>query len=88
MILFILSHPVYKTLDFAAGFIGGTYIESINADVNFGNMELSNIRMARITFNVRLIESNTYEKSIELLGNDTDIKLEMTSKGYKLTFNN
>lgn len=86
----ILSHPVYKTLNFdpKIAVIGGTNIESVNTDNSFGNQDLSYVRFARINFSVRINQFTGHETGKVLQGNDTNIKLEKTLKGYKLIFNN
>lgn len=87
-IRYILSSTKYKTLGFERGFIGGTNIESIQFDDNYGNQDSSYVRMATLNFTVRVIENQEMWNGIELLGNDTIVKLDNSSKGYKLTFNN
>jgi hypothetical protein len=87
-IRYILSSTKYNTLGFPKGVIGGTYVDSIQFDDNYGNQEANYIRMARIQFSVKVIENQELWTGIELLGNDTVIKINNGSKGYKLTFNN
>jgi len=83
-----LSSTKYKTLGFQAGFIGGTMVDSIQFLDNFGNQEANFVSMSRIVFTARLNENQLAWEGIALLGNDTNIKLDSTNKGYKLTFNN
>lgn len=86
-IRYILSSPKYKTLDFAPGLIGGTYVQSITFDDNFGKEDSSMTRMARLQFMVRVYEQQNEDLTAEFTGNDTVIKLGLTEKGYKLIFN-
>lgn len=87
-IRYILSSTKYNTLGLPKGIIGGTYVDSIQFDDNYGNQEANFIRMARIQFSVRVIENQEMWQGIELQGNDTVIKIHDSEKGYKLTFNN
>jgi hypothetical protein len=88
LVRYILSSTKYKTLGFQAGFIGGTMVDSIQFLDNFGNQEANFVSMSRIVFTARLNENQLAWEGIALLGNDTNIKLDSTNKGYKLTFNN
>jgi hypothetical protein len=87
-IRYILSSTKYSTLGFQKGIIGGTYVDSIQFIDNYGNQDGAYVRMARLQFSVRVIENQSMFDGIELLGNDTIIRLYDGSKGYKLTFNN
>lgn len=83
----ILTHPLYKTLGFADAFIETRNVESVmiadpqSDDSNF-------ISTARIVFMVRLVERNTAESAVLSTGNTTNIRLEMTERGYKFELNN
>jgi hypothetical protein len=87
-IRYILSSTKYNTLGFPKGVIGGTYVDSIQFDDNYANQEANYVRMTRIQFSVKVIENQELWTGIELLGNDTVIKINDGSKGCKLTFNN
>lgn len=87
MIGFILSSTKYKTLGFENNLIGGTMVDSIQVQNNYGNQDANFISFARITFSARLQEVQDTWTGIELLGNDTNIKIDTTNKGYKLIFN-
>jgi hypothetical protein len=87
-IRYILSSTKYNTLGFPKGIVGGSNVDTIQFDDNYGNQEANYIRMARIQFSVRVAENQELWNGIELLGNDTIVVLNDSSKGYKLTFNN
>jgi len=87
MIRSILSSTKYKTLGFQYGLIGGTMVDSLQNQLRYGNGDGSFFKFARITFTVRIQENSEMWNGIELLGNDTDIKLSSTDKGLKLIFN-
>ena len=86
-IRYILSSTKYKTLGFPKGFIGGTYVDSIQSDDNYGSQDASFVRFVRIAFSVRASESQEMWNGLGFTGNDTVIKLDDGTKGYKLIFN-
>jgi hypothetical protein len=86
-IRYILSSTKYKTLGLAPGFIGGTYLQSINFYDSFGKEDGAMTRMSTIVFSVRANEFQNSDDVKEFTGNDTTIKLGLTDKGYKLIFN-
>lgn len=86
-IRYILSSTKYQTLAFSKGFIGGTYVDSIQNDDNYGTQDGAFVRMARIQFSVRANENQQMWNGLEFTGNDTVIKLDNGTKGYKLIFN-
>jgi hypothetical protein len=86
-IRYILSSTKYQTLAFPKGLIGGTYVDSIQYDDNYGSQDGAFIRMARLQFSVRASEIQEMWNGLEFTGNDTVIKLDNGTKGYKLIFN-
>lgn len=86
-IRYILSSTKYQTLAFPKGFIGGTYVNSIQNDDNYGVQDGAFVRMATIQFSVRANENQEMWNGLEFTGNDTVIKLDNGTKGYKLIFN-
>lgn len=89
MIRFILSHTEYKTLGFELGFIGGTAIEGYEfTEQNYFAQDAANVKMCRVTFSVRIQENQTMSPVSVLQGNDTNVKLDLTDKGYKYKFTN
>lgn len=84
---YILSSTKYQTLDFPKGFIGGTYVDSIQFDDNYGTQDGAFVRMARLQFSVRANENQQMWNGLSFTGDDTVIKLDDGTKGYKLIFN-
>lgn len=84
---YILASTKYKTLGFPAGFIGGTYVNSIQYDTSYDANDANYTRMAQINFTVKSIDNQDMWNGIELLANDTITRLYDTNQGYKLTFN-
>lgn len=89
MCRYILSSVKYKTLgfDMSLRLVGGSYVNSINFDDNYGNQDAAYVRMARLTLSVRVQENQQMDDVVEFLGNDTTTKLSNTDKGQKLIFN-
>ena len=83
----ILSSTKYNTLGLERGLIGGTMVESIQSSNQFNEQDSNSIKFVRITFSARIRESQEMWVGIDLLGNDSNIKLNLTNKGYQLTFN-
>jgi len=87
MISFILSSTKYKTLGFENNLIGGTMVDSIQVQNNYGSQEANYISFARVSFSARLQEFQDAWDGVPFSGNDTTIKLDLTNKGYQLIFN-
>lgn len=94
LIRYILSSGKMPTLGLPSGLLGGKYIRKITLDTdysNFGNhsnYDWAYIRFARVMFMVRVQESTERWAGIPLLGNDTVVHLEGTTKGLQFTFTN
>lgn len=86
-IRYILSSTKYKTLGFEPGLVGGTYVQSINFDDNYGKEDGAMTRMSRLVFSVRASEFQNPDDSQPFTINNTNITLSSTNKGYKLIFN-
>tara|TARA_R100000541_G_scaffold44592_1_gene51681 strand:+ start:1664 stop:2266 length:603 start_codon:yes stop_codon:yes gene_type:complete len=86
-IRYILSSTKYQTLGFPKGFIGGTYVNSIQNDKSYGSQDGSFVRVTTINFTVRASENQEMWDGLGFTGNDTVIKLDNGTKGYKLIFN-
>lgn len=88
MAMYILGANQYKLLGLPAGLIGGTYIESFAtaepAPAETGMYQ----RFARISFAVRVQENYNLWSGINLVGNDSVVKMDQTNKGYQYIFNN
>ena len=94
IIRYILSSGKYPTLGFPNGLIGNKQIKKLTFDINYApfgnhsNYDGSFIRFCRIGFIVRLQENQDLWAGIPLVGNNTGITYENTSKGIQLIFNN
>lgn len=88
MIMYILQHHKYVILGLPVGFIMGTYVEGFENFEASNNQDATYSKMGRITFSVRINESQTLWAGLELSSIFTDIKLELTEKGYKLETQN
>jgi hypothetical protein len=94
LIRYILSSGKMPTLLFERGLISTKYIKKIMVDTdysNFGNhsnYDASYIRFARVIFMVGVYENQQLWEAESLLGNNSKINYENTSKGVKLIFNN
>lgn len=84
LIRYILNSTKYKTLNLPLGLIGGTYVESIRFFDDFNNQGGASIRMATLSFSVRVQENQELWSSVSFQENHTSIKLEETNSGYKL----
>jgi hypothetical protein len=83
---FILSHPVYKTLDFPPGLIGGVYVKSLKINDPKGRQDAEMIKMARLQFQVRSFEQTTFQETTEASVYSTQVKIAETDKGYYYEF--
>lgn len=88
MIRFVLSSTLYKTLGFDYGYIMGTYLTSINFDDNYGKEDGTFFRMGRLVLSVKFVEDSEMAQTTSLLGNDSNVRLDLTEKGFKFNFNN
>lgn len=88
MIRYILSHTSYRTLGMTPGFIGGSEIESfyiMDADLK---QDSNYVKMARITFAVRINEYQSMENGIIIDEALTRVKLDETDLGFIYKFKN
>jgi hypothetical protein len=88
LVQFILGSNQYKTLGLPLGLIGGTYIESFTTDAPTPFETANYDRFARISFAVRIQENYGLWNGVNLIGNDSTVKVEPTEKGYQYTFTN
>lgn len=85
---FILSHSEYRRLTTVPGIVGGSIVESFNILEPSLKEDSLFFRMARITYSIRLQERQDINIGKLLETNFTNIKLNLTEKGYKYEFNN
>lgn len=78
----ILENPVYNTLGYEKGFIGGTMVQKIQVAEQDDKDARSNY-MSRITFNVRLNETTAYKEPRLIQGYETTVKISDSEQGYK-----
>lgn len=83
---YILSDTRYKTLGFDYGFIAGTQVEKFSTLDPSQKDDSSFTAFARLQFSVRILENQTLWDGVEILGNDTNVKLQETEKGYKYIY--
>lgn len=79
---YILSHPAYKTLDFAPGFIRSVQVQSISIQ-DPGMQDAKAAQMGRLVLSVDLAESTGFQNAVPLTLSTTNVKLHETDLGYK-----
>lgn len=85
MCRYILSDTRYKTLGFDYGLIAGTQVERFST-LDPQKEDSSFTAFARLQFAVRIMENQSLWDGVTILGNDTNVKLEETDKGYKYIY--
>jgi len=88
MLRYIIGSTKYNTLALPQGTIGGTYVESIQMYDVDNAQDAKNVRMARMSVRIRIYECQPLWEAITLVGNDSQVKLDETEKGFKYIFNN
>jgi len=87
---YILDSNEYGTLGFPAqakAIIGTVYVGQINIANPMG-MDADSLVMGRLVFNVKAIESEILSSNWAMIkGLDTQVKLDLTNKGYKYIVN-
>lgn len=86
MCRYILASTLYNTLGFDPGFIGGTYVENFQILDPAQKEDSAFTRFARIQFAVRIQENQDMWEGVLITGADTQVKLQLTDKGYKYIF--
>lgn len=87
MIGYIFRSAQYRMLGFDPGLIGGTYVESFATLDPYKKEDSDFTSFARIQLAVRIYENAQAWVGIEIVGNDSVVKLDLTDKGYKFVFN-
>lgn len=88
MIRYILQDHHYNTLALPAGFILGTYVEGFENFESKNAQDAAFVKMARLNFGVRLNESQSLWAGININTIFTNVKLDLTEKGYIWEINN
>lgn len=78
----ILSNPVYATLNFAPGFIGGVTVSSIAMGAPPDDADAKNLSRGQLIVSVRIMENEILKSPSDLAISHTSVKLYNTSKGY------
>lgn len=87
MIGFIFRSAIYRTLGLPAGTIGNTTVESFATLDPYKKEDSSFTTFARVILSVKIYESSVAWTSVDLIGNNTTVKLELSNKGYKFVLN-
>lgn len=88
MIRFILQSHKYMTLGLPPGLIMGTYVEGFENFEPSSNQDATFVKMARLSYSVRIVEQQDTWEGIEINAIFTEVKLEETEKGYKYELTN
>ena len=83
MIRYILDHHFYITLGLPSGFIMGTSVEGFENFETPNQNDAAFVKMSRLTFGVRMTENQSLWSGVNIAGIFTDVKLDLTNKGYK-----
>ncbi len=86
MCRYILQSTKYKTLGLEPGFIGGTYVDSMQMYDVQNVQDAASVKMGRLSFSVRIQESQSLWDGVDLINNITQVKLHETDLGYKYLF--
>lgn len=87
-IRYILSNQRYRTLDFAPGFIGGTYVNSFEINDKMLSQDSDFVSISRLIFNVRIMESENMNLGEDFYLNETNYKICESELGYKVILKN
>ena len=87
MIRYILSSPKYQTLGLGGSLIGNRRVTGFDNFDSPNKQGAAFVRVARISFTAVIHECQESFSGVELLGTDTDVKLDLTELGYKYQYN-
>lgn len=88
LIRHILMSPYYDRLSFSNGIVESRAITQFQFSEVRDEQDAIFSRMARATFNVRMIETSNQITPVTAEGYDSIIKIEETENGFLLTYNN
>ena len=88
LIRYIFSSTKYNTLGFDQGAIGNKSIRNMQIYDASGNQDAKFIKMGRLALGVKIEENQALWNGVALQGTTTELKLELTEKGYKYELNN
>jgi len=82
-IRYILTDTHYNTLSLPNGLIMGTSIESFENFEVPNSLDTAFSQMCRITFNVRMTETQSLWDGVDISQLNTTVKIDLTDKGYQ-----
>lgn len=83
MIVQILQSNLYATLSFEPGLILSSNVEGLDTYEASNNQDSKYVSMTRVNHSVRLHQDYKIWQGLPLVNNLTDVKLDLTEKGYK-----
>jgi hypothetical protein len=82
LIRFILEDHHYNTLGLPLGAIMGTTVEGFETFESSNSQDAAFVKMARLTFAVRINETQSLWEGIDINTIFTKVRLDLTEKGY------
>lgn len=83
MIRYILENHHYVRLGLPNGLVMGTTVEGFDNYEPQNNQDASFVKMSRLSFSVRINESQSVWSGVNISSIFTDVKLALTELGYK-----
>lgn len=84
----IFMDPKYKTLGFNPPFVQRRWCESVDIAASSRGDDADSLTMGRLVVNVQINEECNLIEAALVKGFDTQVKLELTDKGYYFQVNN
>lgn len=88
MIGYIFRSAYYRTMGLPAGTVGNVTVESFATLDPYKKEDSDFTTFARLRLSVRIYENSDAWGTVQLIGTNTTVKLDLTDKGYKFVFNN
>lgn len=88
MIRYILQDHHYKTLNLQPGLIMGTSVDSFENFEPSNNQDGAFVKFTRLSYSVRIVEDQSFWDGFEINSMFTNVKLDLTSRGYKYELTN